>query len=217
MRYAVGVAGINGVVASFDPAQFHHASAECGKSGGVDLSACLTEISNLPHPALSLSMCRQGECHKADRANQELSTSDLPHFSLRERLNDCAGRLRPMCTETMLGRSCWLQAYRRGEYFGRAISSRRRASGLSEVNPTLGRPHMSGPDAALEPMTRIAGKRYSGFPSTSSPVNTPTTAQPPKANCSAWGPVQRRSPRAPQREPSLRQSIWLRFRTAANG
>ena len=40
--------------------------------------------------------------------------------------------------------------------------------------------HMSDPTLVLEPMTRIAGKRYSGFPSTSSPVNTPTYGAVPK-------------------------------------
>jgi hypothetical protein len=33
---------------------------------------------------------------------------------------------------------------------------------------------MSGPTLLLEPMTRIGGRRYSGFPSTNPPVNTPT-------------------------------------------
>src|SRR6185436_4558925 len=102
--------GIDGVVASFDPAQFQHASAKRGEPGGVHLSACLTEISNPPYPALGLRIYRQVGCYEADDGNQELSTPDFPHFSLRE-LERLCGTLRPVCTEAIPGRSCWLQAY----------------------------------------------------------------------------------------------------------
>src|SRR3978361_1254388 len=63
---------------------------ECGKSAGVDLRVRLTEKSNPPQPALSLRVCRERSCHKADCGNQELSTWDSHHFVPRERLNDCA-------------------------------------------------------------------------------------------------------------------------------
>ena len=46
--------------------------------------------------------------------------------------------------------------------------------------PDTGVTQISGPTLLLEPMTTIAGKRYSGFPSTNSPVNTPTYGAAPK-------------------------------------
>ena len=57
---------------------------------------------------------------------------------------------------------------------------------------------MSGPTLLLEPMTRIAGKRYSGFPSTNSPVNTPTYGAGPKGELLGLGPSSAAQPASPK-------------------
>ena len=68
-----------------------------------------------------------------------------------------------------------------GKARGRAISDfiawrgriERGGSGVCKFGG-IGTTQMPGSTLFLEPMTRIGGKRYSGLPSTNSPVNTPT-------------------------------------------
>jgi len=57
---------------------------------------------------------------------------------------------------------------------------------------------MSGPTLLLEPMTRIAGRRYSGFPSTNSPVNTPTYGSASKGELLGLGPSSAAQPASPK-------------------
>jgi hypothetical protein len=57
---------------------------------------------------------------------------------------------------------------------------------------------MSGPTLLLEPMTRIEGRRYSGFPSTNSPVNTPTYGAASKGELLGLGPSSAAQPASPK-------------------
>jgi hypothetical protein len=57
---------------------------------------------------------------------------------------------------------------------------------------------MSGATLLLEPMTRMEGKRYSGFPSTNSPVNTPTYGAAPKGELLGLGPSSAAQPASPK-------------------
>jgi hypothetical protein len=61
-----------------------------------------------------------------------------------------------------------------------------------------GMTHMSGPALFLEPMTRIGGKRYSGLPSTNSPVNTPTYGAASKGGLLGLGPSSAAQPASPK-------------------
>ena len=59
---------------------------------------------------------------------------------------------------------------------------------------------MSGPTLLLEPIIRIAGKRYSGFPSTNSPVNTPTYGAVPHGELLGLVPNSEAQPASPNRK-----------------
>ena len=57
---------------------------------------------------------------------------------------------------------------------------------------------MSGATLILEPMTKIGGKRYSGLPSTNSPVNTPTYGAASKGELLGFGPSLAAQPASPK-------------------
>src|SRR5450432_3481248 len=57
---------------------------------------------------------------------------------------------------------------------------------------------MSGRTLLLEPMTRIVGKRYSGFPSTNSPANTPTYGAASMGELLSFGPSSAAQPASPK-------------------
>jgi hypothetical protein len=69
---------------------------------------------------------------------------------------------------------------------------------IDRVAGDTGMTQMSGPTLFLEPMTRIGGKRYSGFPSTNSPVNTPTYGAAPKGELIGWRPSSAAQPATPK-------------------
>jgi hypothetical protein len=57
---------------------------------------------------------------------------------------------------------------------------------------------LSSATLLLEPMTRMEGKRYSGFLSTNSPVNTPTYGAASKGKLLGLGPSSAAHPASPK-------------------
>ena len=85
---------------------------------------------------------------------------------------------------------------------------------------------MSGPTLLLEPMTMMVGKRYTGLPSTNSPVNTPMYGAGSEAGVAGFvpnSPAQPANPKmrivaTPSHMPAMsRRDVQLMGRSDSRG